>query len=412
MASYPQRKLMTDILNLPGFIVKDYGFIDEVGIVLSLENILKTVRCPHCGSSTDKLHQNNFLTIRDISWGEQKIYLKVNRRVMRCDRCQKKFREELGFVNKKRNYTERFKNKIIREVIESDLKNVAQRNDISEQEIETMLKDVGLELKLKKPWNLKKLGIDEIAVVKGQGNYYVVLVDLEQGEIVGLVEERTEESVTSYLKSWGKEVLSQIREVSIDLWKPYQKVAAKLMPQAIVVADRFHVMKQVNQELDNQRKKSRKEANELENESEKEQLVSGLNKSKYALLKNEKDLTEKQKDKLEEVKKVSPTLAKMHELKEEFRDIFETNHNWVEGLLSLADWLRNSKEYFPKSFGTIRRWLGEIIAYFDSRTTQGVVEGINNKLKLIKRRGYGFRNFDNFSIRCFLTWHFPVSFTS
>ena len=299
---------------------------------------------------------------------------------------------------------------------------------MSEQEIETMLKDVGSELKVKKPFNLKKLGIDEIAVVKGQGNYYVVLVDLEQGEIVGLVEERTEESVTSYLKSWGKEVLSQIIEVSIDLWKPYQRVAEKLMPQAIVVADRFHVMKQVNQELDSQRKKSKKEAQELENESEKEQLLSGLNKSKYALLKNEKDLTEKQKDKLEEVKKLEPTLAKMHSLKEEFRDIFETNHNWVDGLLSLADWLRNSKEYFPKSappaprkprrkdgassFGTIRRWLGEIIAYFDSRTTQGVVEGINNKLKLIKRRGYGFRNFDNFSIRCFLTWYFPVIFTS
>jgi transposase len=70
---------------------------------------------------------------------------------MRCDRCQKKFREELGFVKKKRNYTERFKNKIIREVIESDLKNVAQRNDVSEQEIETMLKDVGQELRVKKP---------------------------------------------------------------------------------------------------------------------------------------------------------------------------------------------------------------------------------------------------------------------
>jgi transposase len=115
---------------------------------------------------------------------------------------------------------------------------------------------------------------------------------------------------------------------------------------------------------------------------------------------------------LEEVKKVSPILAKMHSLKEEFRDIFETNFNWVEGLLSLRDWLRNAQGYFPKSLPTIRRWLGEIIAYFDCRTTQGVVEGINNKLKLIKRRGYGFRNFDNFSKRCFLTWHFPVSFTS
>ncbi len=198
MASYPQRKLMTDILNLSGFIVKDYSFIDEVGIVLSLENLVKTVRCPHCSSSTDKLHQNNFLTIRDISWGEQKIYLKVNRRVMRCARCGAKFREELDFVNKKRNYTERFKIKIIREVIESDLKNVAQRNDISEQEIETMLKDIGEEFKTKKPENLRKLGIDEIALVKGQGNYYVVLIDLEQAIPVGLVEQRTEEAVTNY----------------------------------------------------------------------------------------------------------------------------------------------------------------------------------------------------------------------
>lgn len=66
---------MTDILNLPGLIVKDYRFIDQVGIVLSLENLVMTVKCPHCASSTDKLHQNKPLTIRDISWGEQKIYL-------------------------------------------------------------------------------------------------------------------------------------------------------------------------------------------------------------------------------------------------------------------------------------------------------------------------------------------------
>jgi transposase len=97
---------------LPGFIVKDYGFIKKVGIVLSLEKAAIALLCPHCGSSTDKLHQNNPLTIRDISWGEQQIYLRVNRRVMRCDRCGAKFREELGFVKQKRNYTERFKTKL------------------------------------------------------------------------------------------------------------------------------------------------------------------------------------------------------------------------------------------------------------------------------------------------------------
>lgn len=412
MASYPQQKLMTDILSISGFMVKECRFIEDIGLVLYLENLTSIVACPNCGAMTDKLHQNYELTIRDINWGEQDIYLRVNRRQMRCDRCAQKFREELEFVKKKRNYTKRFQNKIIQEVIESDIKNVAQRNDVSEQEVETMLKDAVKELKAKKPANLTKLGIDEIAVVKGQGNYYVVLIDLEQGIPVGFVEQRKEESVFNYLQSWGKEVLTNIKEVSIDLWKPYKKVAEELMTQAVIVADRFHVMKQVNKELDSQRKKSKREAAKLENKLKQEQLISGLNKSKYALLKNVKDLTDEQVKKLKEVKNLCPNLSKMHSLKEKFREIFETNFNWVEGLFSLGDWLRDAKEYYPQSFGTIRRWLGEIVAYFDCRTTQGVVEGINNKLKLIKRRGYGFRNFDNFSSRCFLTWLFPISFTS
>jgi transposase len=69
-------------------------------------------------------------------------------------------------------------------------------------------------------------------------------------------------------------------------------------------------------------------------------------------------------------------------------------------------WLSKAKKCFPKSNNTIIRWFYEIIAYFDNRTNSGAVEGINNKNKLIKRSGYGFRNFDNFRVRCLLNWHF------
>ncbi len=277
---------------------------------------------------------------------------------------------------------------------------------MSEQEIETMLKDLGQELVQEKPINLNKLGIDEIAVVKGQKNYYVVLVDLEKRKIVGLIEKRTEEKITEYLENWGEEVLSKIKEVSIDLWKSYKSIAKKLMPQAEIVADRFHVMKQVNDELDAARRKIKRETEKMKSKSKKEKILEGLKKSKYVLLKNEKDLKEPEQEKLKEVEKVAPVLTKMHTLKEELRDIFETSRDWSEGLLEIADWLKDVSKYFPKSFGTIRRWIGEIIAYFDEGTTQGVVEGINNKLKLIKRRAYGFRNFDNFRLRSFLTWEF------
>ncbi len=131
-----------------------------------------------------------------------------------------------------------------------------------------------------------------------------------------------------------------------------------------------------------------------------------LNKSKYALLKNKSSLNEAQILKLKQVKLVSPILGIMHELKEDFRNIFEQNHDWLSGLFSLDNWLNSAAQYFPSSQQTIKRWLDEIVAYFDNRTPSGVVEGINNKLKLILRSAYGFRNFDNFRVRCLLSWHF------
>jgi transposase len=406
MPSNPQLKLMTELLHLEGVVVTNYQIITDIGIVLHLENIERETNCIYCGNKTGKIHQNNQLTIRDLPFGEQALYLRINRRQMRCERCGKKFTEELNYLPKKRTYTDRFRKKIVAEVLNSDLKNTAERNGISEQEIETMLKDLGEELITAKPQDLKKLGIDEIAMIKGQGNYYAVLVDIDTGKIIGLVEKRTEEALTEYLKRWGEEVLSQIEEVSIDLWIGYKNVAEKLMPQAQIVADRFHVMKQVTGELDEARKQVKRETVKIKKKKDKEKILTGIAKSKYVLLKNEGDLVEKERKKLEEVYKVSPKIGEMHKLKEEFREVFEKNTEGNGGLFALIDWLKKAIDYFPKSCQTIRRWIDEITAYFDNRTTQGTVEGINNKLKVIKRRGYGFRNFKNFSIRCLLNWHF------
>ncbi len=106
-----------------------------------------------------------------------------------------------------------------------------------------------------------------------------------------------------------------------------------------------------------------------------------------------------------------PNLKKMHELKEEFRKIYETSENPTEGLLSISEWLAKSSSVFTKSCQKIRNWFGEIISYFERRTTNGVVEGINNKLKLIKRRADGFRNFRNFWVRSMLSWHLVCWFS-
>jgi len=380
--------------------------------MLQVDSISKESHCHRCGTKSHRLHQNHRYVVKDLSWGEKPVFLEINRRQFKCKKCGKPFSEKLDFVMNRRTYTKRLATQTIQEVLKNDIHSVAKKGVVTTEEIEKMLEDASLQLS-SKPSALKKLGIDEIALIKGQGNYCAVLIDLETSKLITILPGRTQVDIKKVLISWGTEVLEQIEEVSIDLWSGYKTLVMELIPNVQVVADRFHVAVQVNKELDTQRKREKTQATNLDKKTnlssrkaECKQLLEGLNKSKYPLLKNEQDLNEKQKIKLMQVKTVCPTLKIMHELKEDFRQIFEKTTNWLKALFKLGQWHKKAQKYFPNSGKTIIRWLDEIIAYFDNRTTSGVVEGINNKLKLIKRSAYGFRNFDNYKNRCLLTWHF------
>jgi transposase len=225
---------------------------------------------------------------------------------------------------------------------------------------------------------------------------------------VGFVRSRKHQDIKEVLKGWGLEVLNQIIEVSIDMSGNYRSLVDKLLPDATIIADQFHVMKLVNDELNSAIIKAKKGNKEIDSEAEKAIIKEALKQSKYAILKPERNLTEKQKVKLEEIRKTVRYLAKMHQQKEDFRNIFEQSENGSKATFSLMNWLVDAGESFEKSVGTVKRWFSEIIGYFDNRTTSGAVEGINNRLKLIKRLGYGFRNFENFALRCLICWHLDV----
>ncbi len=141
----------------------------------------------------------------------------------------------------------------------------------------------------------------------------------------------------------------------------------------------------------------------------REKLFSSLKGTKYVLLKREEDLNTQQKEKLLNLKEASIRIKVVHELKEEFTEIFETSQNWGEGTLRLADWLGKAQAFLPRIVKTIINWFGEVVGYFERKTTNAQVEGMNNRLKVIKRCGFGFRNFDNFERRALLYWHLPDS---
>ena len=400
--------LLTQLLNLEGVAVEDYRDLGEQ-LVLEVEALTNSAICPRCAQTSYNVHQSHFHLARDLSISNRQVLLKFNRRQFKCHTCKKPFSEALDFIGERRRYTDRFAEMIVKQVIHSDTHNVARNNGLTDDEVWSMVEYVS-----KKKWSfnlseLRRLGMDEISLRKGQGDYVVVLVDLDKNELVGLVKSRQHKDIKELLKSWGDDVLSQIKEVSIDLSGNYRGLVRKVLPSADIIADRFHVMKLVNQELNRARNAESKASNELKDEAKKEEIQAVLKNSKYALLKPEERLTEKQKIKLEEVKQAFPNLAEMHRQKEAFRNIFEQAKSWTNGVFKMLGWLKDAQNTFQDSAATIIRWFEEISNYFEARTTSGAVEGINNRLKLIKRSGYGFRNFANFRLRCLICWHLAIS---
>ena len=401
------KRQLTELLSLTGVHVKSEKKVDDI-LILEVESNSKKAVCPRCHKISSRLHQNHYSLIKDIPWGEKEVFLRVNRRQFKCEKCSKPFSEELDFVRKRQKHTVRYAQHITEQVVNSDLKSVAERNNLTESEVETMIKQMSqkiLPISLKK---LKRLGIDEISLVKGQGKFIIVLVDLDTGKLIGLVKERKSKTLEEYLESWGKDILNQIEEVSIDLYKMYKIVIEKNCPEAVITADRFHVTKILHQELNQGRIDPKKTAESLEMK-QREKSFSTLKGGKYVLLKRERDLNDKQKEKLLEMKNASPQVEVMHQLKEEFTEIFDNSKNLGEGTLKLVNWLVKADSFFPKTVRTIRNWFGEIVGYFERRTTNAVVEGINNRLKVLKRCGFGFRNVNNFKNRALLFWHITDS---
>jgi transposase len=182
----------------------------------------------------------------------------VNRRQFKCHVCEKPFSEEFDFIDKRRRFTNRFEEQVIENLIVSDISNTAKLFQISEDEVYSILGHIG-NRDINPNWHeLKRLGIDEISNRKFHKEYIVVLVDLDVGKPLAFIDSRKKESIEKFLKSLPVEVLDGIEEVSMDMNRTYKSVVTELMPNAVVTVDRFHVMKQINDELDKSRRGKKK----------------------------------------------------------------------------------------------------------------------------------------------------------
>ena len=218
---------------------------------------------------------------------------------------------------------------------------------------------------------------------KGQGNFVTVVSDISEGNLIEMIDSHRQYEIIEVLMKQPIQVREQVEEVSVDMWGGFPNVITKVFPNAKIVIDRFHVMKVVNRDLNKLRRAA----------------VITETCSKYLLLSNRGNLNPEQVDKLELTLKKSECLRIAYEMKENFRRIYETNLTVKQGQQKLKEWLNHAQVFFRESTSTIENHFEGICNYFLHRTTSGVMEGINNRIKLIMRQGYGFSNFKNFRNR-------------
>jgi transposase len=237
---------------------------------------------------------------------------------------------------------------------------------------------------------LTALGVDEIAWARGHTDLTLVYdIGGATKRLLAVAEERTEASLRCCLESLGKPAGLGVKYVCSDMWRPYLNVIAEALGQAIHVLDRFHVMQQFGKALD-----------EVRAEESKRLVRDGyepvLRKSRWCFLKRPENLTDKQTVKLSELLKYNLRTVRAYLLREEFQRLWEyTSAGWAGKFLD--EWtgrvMRSRLEPMKKIARSIRTHRPLILNWFRARgqVSAGAVEGLNNKVKLVTRKSYGFR---------------------
>jgi transposase len=234
------------------------------------------------------------------------------------------------------------------------------------------------------------LGVDEIAWHRGH-SYLTLVYDIgEQGRrLLAVAEERTEVSLRSCLEELGDEVCKRVKFVCSDMWRPYLTVIRKQLKGAVHVLDRFHIMQKFNKAIDEIRAEEVKRL-------KRDGYEPVLRRSRWCLLKRRDNLTDKETVKLSEVLKYNLRTVRAHLQREEFQRFWEYERpSWAGRFLD--EWtgrvMRSRLEPMKKVARTLRNHRELILNWFRAKgeISSGAVEGLNNKVKLVTRKSYGFR---------------------
>lgn len=399
-------------LDIPDVRVLQTALGEGGELIVTIESTKDGTRCRKCGRWIRKLHgHDEWVTIRHLPAFGRPSYLRYRPKRYQCQECegQPTTTQKVEWHDAHSPQSFAYDNHVLLQLVHSTVEDISLKEGLSYERVAGV---VERRIDSKVDWtqigDLETLGLDEIALRKGRGNYVTLVTGRHADDeiiLLGVLSGHDKAEVVEFLRSIPPRVLQTIQAVCCDLWEAYTEAVREEIPSARIVADRFHVAKHYREAADQMRKVELQRLKKTLSKAEYQKL----NGSFHAFRKNSADLTKEERKILRRFFEHSPLAKQAHAFRERLTAIFDMHLSKRQAQAKIRRWqqqvLDSGVQCFDAFLKLLQSWWEEITNFFIQRENSGFVEGFNNKVKVLKRRCYGIFNLEHLFQRIFLDLH-------
>ena len=347
--------------------------------------------CPRCGLPTNLIHDYREQPVKDLLCFDKPVLLHVRKRRYHCSNCGKNFAEKLPYLPKYARRTRRLTMKVLDALAEArTFTSVAHEFNLS---INTVFRIFDV-IHFATPELPKSLSIDEFRGNTGGEKFNCIIADPETHKVLDILPRRNDWYIQEYFLKYPREIRNRIQIFVSDMWKPYQDTAKALFSKSTRVIDKYHWMRQVIWAFERIRKDTQKHLSPTYRRYFKH--------SRNLLLKPIDSLSEDDRCAVKVMLYADARLSSAHFYKDWFLQILRV-HDRAEAKTLMDKWIESAShcgiDAMQGCARTMQYWKTEILDSFNTPYTNGFIEGCNNKIKVLKRTAYGYRNFERFRNR-------------
>lgn len=378
-----------------GVIVKSFQEIqDKDGksyYEAEIEMPVTAHHCPHCSEITSYVKDYRIQRAKDLNLLEKPLYLIIRKRRYVCPSCGSTFTESNPLIKRYQHFSSRFYLNAIRECFQlQPLTAIANRIGASSTSVARWFDNVAHP----HPVLPEYFSIDEFKGNAGGEKFQCNVADPISHKVLDILPTRDTDELKHHFQQYEKEDREKVKRITMDLSPIFKAVAKSVFPKAQIVADKFHVVRLVIASLDNVRKRIQRKFHDQKRKFYK--------RSRQILLKPNYKLGEDDKIILNQMLNASPELEQAYVLKEEFYKLFKFEDR-AEAAKHLGAWLLLTNMFnlpeFKHCLRSFTDWSEEILNMVENDISNGFIEGVNNKIKVLKRISFGVKNFRRFRNR-------------